>query len=237
MSALALAFAAGVLSILSPCVLPLLPLVFGAAAAQRAGAIALAAGVAVSFVGIGLFVALIGFSLGIDNELIRRAGAIAMIGVGFVLALPRLQTRLAVAGGPVSDWANQRIEALAFGGLPGQLVIGLLLGAVWAPCVGPTLGAASLLAAQGSSLGAVAATMLTFAIGAAVPLVGLGLFSGGALARWRHRLAAGGATGKAGLGVALAVVRLMILSGVDKRVETALVDWSPAWLTALTTRF
>lgn len=237
MSATAFAFAAGLLSVLSPCVLPLLPLVFGAAAAQRGGASALAAGVATSFVSIGLFVALVGFSLGLDNDWFRRAAAVVMIGVGVVLAVPRLQTRLAIAGSPVSDWANQRIETVQLGGMPGQFAIGLLLGAVWSPCVGPTLGAASLLAAQGSSLGAVAVTMLAFAIGAAVPLVGLGLLSGQALAPWRSRLAAGGATAKAGLGIVLAAVGLMIVSGLDKRVETAMVDWSPPWLTALTTRF
>jgi hypothetical protein len=56
--ALALAFVAGILSILSPCVLPILPIVLGAAAsAHRWGPVVLAMGLAVSFVAIGLFVA------------------------------------------------------------------------------------------------------------------------------------------------------------------------------------
>ncbi|MGO8916397.1 MAG: cytochrome c biogenesis CcdA family protein, partial [Stellaceae bacterium] len=173
-----LALLAGVLSVLSPCVLPLLPIVLGAAASERrAGPLALAAGVALSFVAIGLFVATIGFTIGLDGDTFRTAAAILMIGVGGVLAAPSLQASLAAAGGPISNWADRRINALQSRGMAGQFGIGLLLGAVWSPCVGPTLGAASVLAAQGSSLGRVALTMLAFGIGAAAPLVGLGLLS------------------------------------------------------------
>ena len=65
--AILLAFLAGVLSTLSPCVLPLLPLVLSAAVSEhRFGPAALAAGLAASFVAIGLFVATIGFSIGLD---------------------------------------------------------------------------------------------------------------------------------------------------------------------------
>ena len=78
------------------------------------------------------------------------------------------------------------------GGLGGQFAVGLLLGAVWSPCVGPTLGAASLLAAQGRDLGQVALTMFVFGLGAALPLLALGLASREVMMRWRHRLAAAG---------------------------------------------
>jgi cytochrome c-type biogenesis protein len=65
---LGLAFLAGVLSILSPCVLPLLPIVLGAAASEhRRGPVALAGGVSLSFIAIGLFVATIGFELGMTR--------------------------------------------------------------------------------------------------------------------------------------------------------------------------
>ncbi len=235
---LGLALLAGLLSVLSPCVLPLLPLVLGAAASERRGGpVALAAGVTLSFVAIGLFVATIGFAIGLDGDKFRTAAAILMIGVGVVLAVPKLQTLLAAAGGPVSNWADQRINAVRSRGLPAQFGIGLLLGAVWSPCVGPTLGAASVLAAQGASLGRVALTMLAFGIGAAAPLVALGLLSRQAMARWRSALIAGGNTAKLALGVLLVALGIMIVSGFDRKVETALVDRSPQWLTDLTTRF
>jgi cytochrome c biogenesis protein CcdA len=235
---LGLALLAGLLSVLSPCVLPLLPIVLGAAASEhRGGPFPLAAGVALAFVAIGLFVATIGFAIGLDGDKFRTAAAILMIAVGVLLAAPSLQARLAAAGGPISNWADQRINAIRPRGLGGQFGIGLLLGAVWSPCVGPTLGAASVLAAQGSSLGRVALTMLAFGIGAAAPLIGIGLASRQATAQWRSALVAGGKTAKIALGVLLVALGIMIVSGLDRKVETALVDASPQWLTDLTTRF
>ena len=78
--AVALAFVAGVLTSLSPCVLPILPLVLGAAASERKyGPVVLAAGLAISFVLVGLFVATIGYSIGITTELFRQVAAVLMV--------------------------------------------------------------------------------------------------------------------------------------------------------------
>jgi cytochrome c biogenesis protein CcdA len=113
----------------------------------------------------------------------------------------------------------------------------VLLGAVWSPCVGPTLGAASLLAAQGQSLPQVAATMFVFGIGAALPLLLLGLLSREAILRWRNRLLSAGQVAKAGLGILFIVIGMLVLTGLDKSIETALIGASPQWLNDLTTRF
>lgn len=238
LATLGFAFLAGLLSILSPCVLPLLPIVFGSAANEhKAGPLVLAGGVALSFVAIGLFVATLGFAVGLDGAFFRSVAAVLMILVGIVLATPMLQTRLALAGGGFSQWADQRSQSVSSQGLMGQFLIGILLGAVWSPCAGPTLGAASVLAAQGQSLGQVGVTMLVFGIGAALPLVGLGMVSRQAMARWRNRLLSGGKRAKAILGLVLIAIGFLIITGADKQLETLLVTLSPDWLTALTTRF
>lgn len=235
---LGLAGLAGLLSVLSPCVLPLLPLVLGAAATEhRLGPLALAAGLALSFVAVGLFVATIGFAIGLDGDLFRKIAAALLLALGLVLIVPAAQARLATAGGPVSDWAERRYGGFSTAGLTGQFAVGLLLGAVWSPCVGPTLGAASLLAAQGRDLGSVALTMLMFGIGAALPLVALGMLSREILMRWRERMLGVGRGLKAALGVVLIVTSGLVLSGTDRALETLLVNASPDWLTALTTRF
>jgi cytochrome c-type biogenesis protein len=238
MSSLIFAFLAGVLSILSPCVLPILPIVLGAAATgHKLGAAALAAGLAVSFVVIGLFVATVGFSLGLDGSLFRYGAAALMIAVGAVLLLPSLQARFALASGPIANWTDRHIGQARRNGLAAQFGIGFLLGAVWSPCVGPTLGAASLLAAQGQDLPQVAAVMLAFGVGAAVPLLALGIVSREAVIRWRATLLTASSGIKAALGVFLLLVGTVVILGIDKRVETILVDASPQWLTDLTTRF
>jgi cytochrome c biogenesis protein CcdA len=235
---LGLAFVAGLLSILSPCVLPLIPIVFGTAASEhRLGPVALAAGVTLSFVAIGLFVATVGLSLGIDGDRIRTASAILLVLAGIVLALPSLQARVALAGGPVSQWAESRIERLAARGLTGQFGVGLLLGAVWSPCVGPTLGAASVLAAQSGTAGAAALTMVSFGFGAALPLALVGVASRAAFVRWRGAALSGGKALKAVMGLLLVVLGAAILSGLDRSIEATLVAASPDWLVRLTTSF
>ena len=235
---LGLAFMAGVLSILSPCVLPILPIVLGAAASEhRWGPAALAAGLAASFVVIGLFVATIGYSIGLDGDRLRYVAATLMISIGVVLLVPRLQAQLAAAGAPLQTCSDRRFGGSPRSGIAGQVSVGLLLGAVWSPCVGPTLGAASILAAQGRDLGAVGATMLSFGLGAGLPLAALGLLSREAVLRWRSRMMSGGARARAAFAMLLVVSGVLVVSGLDKRIETLVVDHSPQWLTDLTSRF
>lgn len=235
---LGLAVLAGVLSVLSPCVLPLLPIVLGTAQSEhRLGPAALAAGLAVSFTAIGLFVATIGFAIGLDTDVFRLISAMLLIGIGAVLLVPRLQEQFAVAAGPVGSWVDDRLGGFTATSLWGQFALGLLLGAVWAPCVGPTLGAASLLAAKGEDLGQVALTMLAFGVGAALPLMLLGFVSREAMMRWRGRLMEAGKGGKMLLGALLVAIGLLVATGADKKLEAFLVDASPQWLTNLTTRY
>jgi cytochrome c biogenesis protein CcdA len=238
LTTLALAGLAGVLSTLSPCVLPILPIVLGAAAGEhRLGPAALAAGLALSFVAIGMFVATVGFSIGLNGEIFRMAAAIMLVVMGLLLAVPLFSMRLAAAGGPAGNWIENRFGGFSTTGLSGQFALGLLLGAVWSPCVGPTLGAASVLAAKGENLGEVSLTMLSFGVGAGLPLILLGMLSRDALMRWRTKLLQAGSRGKMILGAVLLAAGLLVLTGLDKQVEAAVVNVMPAWLTDVTTRY
>jgi cytochrome c biogenesis protein CcdA len=232
------AFLAGALSTLSPCVLPLLPVILATAVSEhRLGPLALAAGLAASFVAVGMFVATVGFSIGIDAGAFRIFAALLLLGIGVILLVPQLQVQFATAAAPISSWAESSFGGFNTGGLQGQFALGLLLGAVWSPCVGPTLGAASLLAAQGKDLLQVALIMLAFGVGAALPLLLLGMLSRETLLRWRGRLAEAGKSGKVVLGILLIAVGLAIVSGFDKRLEAAALDTLPAWFTEISTRY
>lgn len=149
---------------------------------------ALGAGVVLSFVSVGLFVAMIGFSIGFDAGFFRALAAVMLIMIGFVLLVPVFQGRLAVVAGPVSGWGQNRLDGFSDTGATGQFGIGLLLGTVWSPCVGPTLGAASLLAAQGKDLVQVVLIMVSFGLGMGIPLVLIGLFSRSLLQKMRDRM-------------------------------------------------
>jgi cytochrome c-type biogenesis protein len=234
----AFGLAAGVLSTLSPCVLPIVPILLGSAAnAHPRAPLALAAGLALSYAIVGSLLAWAGSNLGVDPAVFRKVGA-ALLGVlGLVLMSGSLQRRFASATAGIGDAGNQALSRMRLDGIGGQFAIGLALGVVWSPCVGPTLGAAIVLASQGSNLPQVASLMAVFGVGAALPVLALAYASRSAMSRMRGSMLRAGQTGKTVLGAALLAVSLVILTGLDKPAEAWLVERSPAWLTELTTRF
>ena len=233
-----LALAAGVLSILSPCVLPLLPIVFAAAATKHHfGPAALGAGFVLFFVVIGIFVDTVGLGIGVGSAAFRWTGAAIMIVFGLVLLSHSLQHRIEMLAAPIQAAGNRIMAHVGPAGLPGQFLVGALLGMVWSPCIGPTLGAAIALAAQGKSVGHATLTMFFFGVGTALPLVLIGAISHQTLIRWRHRINVAGHVGHVLLGLLLLAMGAMILSGFDRYLEAKLVQVMPDWLTVLVTRF
>jgi cytochrome c biogenesis protein CcdA len=228
--------AAGGLSTLSPCVLPLLPILIGSAvASHRLGPLALAAGLTASFTVIGVTLAAFGTVLGFDSDTFRGVAALLMLLFGLVLLSPLLQQRFAAATAGVSVAGHGLLAGMTFDGLAGQFALGLLLGVVWSPCVGPTLGAAVTLASQGEQLSRVALVMALFGVGASVPLIALGFVSREAMGRLRGRLLSAGRGGARLLGVVMLLFGAFILTGFDKRVEAWMLDSAPVWLVRFTT--
>jgi cytochrome c-type biogenesis protein len=211
------AYAAGVLTILSPCVIPLVPIVLGSAAQRhRWGPLALSLGLVISFTLIGFAVATVGASIGLDSETVRKWSAVLLLLVGIVLVVPGLQHLFERLITPLANWAGERQARLERFGLIGQAGIGVLLGLVWSPCVGPTLGAATVLAAQGRDLAQVALVMMAFALGIASVLMAMAFATQNLLARWRGRLMSAGARGRRVLGVLIAMVAVLIITGIDR---------------------
>lgn len=233
----AFGLAAGVLSTLSPCVLPILPILLGSAAsAHRRAPLALAGGLALSYAVVGSVMAWAASALDFDPQRLRFVGAIVLAALGAVLLSGTLQRRFAAATAGVGDAGNRLLARVHVDGVAGQFVVGLALGVVWSPCVGPTLGAAVAMASQGVHVAQAAALMMVFGAGAALPVIGLSYTSRSAIGRVRGSMLRAGHAGKTVLGLALLAVSAMILIGADKRSEAWLVEHSPAWLTQLTTR-
>ncbi|MBI5924664.1 MAG: cytochrome c biogenesis protein CcdA [Aquabacterium sp.] len=229
---------AGLLSTLSPCVLPILPILLGSATAAHPKAPwALAAGLALSYAVIGTTIAWAGASLGIDASTFRVVGAALLVILGLVLMSSTLQQRFASATSGIGDAGNNLVGRLNLDGLWGQFVIGLALGVVWSPCVGPTLGAAIVMASQGTQLLQVALLMGIFGLGAALPVIALAWLSRTTMMKARGKLMQAGKSGKALMGLVMVAIAALILTGADKPLEAWLLNASPIWLTNLTTRF
>lgn len=231
-----LSFGAGTLSTLSPCVLPLVPILVGSAVmAHRFGPFALAAGLAASFTVVGVFIASVGAAVGLDQEVFRNVAAVLLILFGVVLLSKALQEKFAVMTSGLSGSGQSLLNRISTDSLFGQFLLGLLLGVVWSPCVGPTLGATITLASQGQDLGHATLVMALFGLGASTPLVILGMLSRQAMTRFRDKMLAAGTAGKKILGALLLALGLLILTGTDKAFETAILKVAPDWLVQLTT--
>jgi cytochrome c biogenesis protein CcdA len=234
---LALGYAAGALSTLSPCVLPLLPIIlFGALEQHASGPLALAGGLSASFAGVGIFLVSLGFSLGIDPTAFRLSVAALTLIIGIVLLVPALQSRFALVARPVASAGQALVDRLRPSGIGGQFALGMLLGAIWSPCSGPTLGAAIGLAAQRETTGRAAMVMAMFSLGAATPILALAYSSRQAIVARRDLLARTSRIAKPLMGAALVTVGTFVLTGFDKVVEASLTRAMPDWLVSVTTR-
>lgn len=231
-------FLAGVLSTLSPCVLPLIPVVLGtASSAHRFGPLALAGGLSLSFAVLGTAFVYFSTVLGLPPNLGRDIGAVLLAFFGLVLLSGVLQRKFAAATADIGARADALLNRLQPSGLTGQLLVGALLGLVWSPCTGPTLGAAIGLASQGRELASTMILMALFGVGASLPLLVIGSFGRRAFGSARAAALRAGHWGKIILGSTLVVIAAALLTGYDQHLEAWLVEHSPAWLTALTTRY
>lgn len=232
------AYLAGLLTLINPCVLPVLPIVLATALqAGRTGPLVLAAGMSLSFVIVGMTVAVFGRALGIDDVMIARAGAVMMVLFGVVLVVPQFSARFATATAGMSARADAGIDGVNRDGLSGQFVGGALLGAVWVPCVGPTLGGAIALASTGESLGWAAATMLSFALGISTIIIVLAYGAQNAIRRRKSWLQAVSGRVRLITGVIFIALGIALFFGLHQIAEIWLLDNLPYWLQDLSVRF
>jgi len=233
LAAVPLALIAGVAGVLSPCVWPLVPVVASSSATSgRSGPVYLALGLSLSFAVAGTVLTLLLVSAGLDPELFRYVAATLLVGFGVVLVVR-----------PLGDWLTRRLSGLvarvplapsgSASSAPGQFGIGALLGVVWLPCVGPTLGAAIALASLGQSMGMAFVVMLAYGVGTAGVLLAAGVLSDRLLTRWRPTLLSSGGRGKKLLGWMLLMLGVFVLTGFDKVLEALAVDIVPSWVYTL----
>ncbi len=225
------AYLAGLLTLINPCVLPILPIVLTSSLrADRRAPIALALGMSISFVVLGLAVATLGPALGLGSETVSRAAALMMMVFGVVLLTPALGERFATATAGFAARADAGISASSDAGLAGQVLGGALLGAVWSPCIGPTLGAAVGLAAQGKSVLQAGATMVAFALGVSTLILGLAYGARAALKRRQAVLRQVASRAKPIMGIVFFAVGAALFFHLNRPIEAWVLSILPVWL-------
>jgi cytochrome c biogenesis protein CcdA/thiol-disulfide isomerase/thioredoxin len=216
----AIAFLAGIVTAISPCVYPVLPIIFaGGASGGRRRPYAIIAGLVVTFVVSLLFVGWLLDRLGLSQDFLRK------LSIGFLLlfAATLLFPPLARA----IERPLLRFTRRPSGDLGGGFLLGASLGLLFVPCGGPVLG---FITTQTASLagGKRVGLAVAYALGAAVPMLLLAL--GGRRAAGRIRaLSLQSPAARAVLGGVMALSALLIAFNVDKTLQTKIGDYTP-WL-------
>ena len=231
---LILGYVAGLLTLINPCVLPILPVVLASSLqAGRAGPLALAAGMSLSFVALGLGISIAGRSLGLTEESVSNAAAVLMIGFGAILLVPSFSARFATATAGVGSGADATLDRIGTQGISGQFVGGMLLGAVWSPCIGPTLGGAISLASQGENLVWAGLIMVAFALGVSTIILTLAYGAQSVLRRRKEAMMRISQASRPVLGIVFIAVGFAILFKLHHAAEIWVLDNLPPWFTEL----
>ncbi|MDP1527543.1 MAG: cytochrome c biogenesis CcdA family protein [Rhodocyclaceae bacterium] len=238
-ASIGITYAAGVLTTLSPCVLPLLPIVVGGAMERhRAAPLMMGLGMTTAFAMGGWLIGTLGPVLGIDPVWMHQAAAISLIIFGLALwyePLTRMVSRmvqpLAIRADLLAEEIGQNrspIAAFFFGGL---------LGLAWSPCAGPMLVSSVALVATGRDGGMGALLLGLFGLGAATPLVMAAYASRAGFKRLRNWAMGNTTRLRHGFGLLAILSGVFIATGADKLIATQLMSILPDSWMELITRF
>jgi len=225
------AYGAGLLTLINPCVLPVLPIVLASSIrSHKHGPLALALGMSIVFVTLGILVATLGSSIGLDADRVSQIGAGMMVAFGVVLLVPPLGALFTKATAGFSTSADKKMDDVDSTSLRGQFIGGAILGAVWSPCVGPTLGGAIALAYQGEDLLYATGIMTAFAFGISSIILLLGYGARETIRKRAGAMRVLASKAKPVMGATFVLVGAMILTKTHYVIEAWLLGIMPIWL-------
>lgn len=222
-----IAFGAGLVSILSPCVLPLIPVIMAGSVGNRYRPLVIVLGMVISFTAMGIFAGAFGAALRPFLDLIKYFAIFFIIIMGFFLLFDQLEIYLFQLmdrlkfNRPSSGFGgNQK------GGITGAFIMGLSLGVVWIPCVGPILGVIlTMVAVEGNIING-GFLLFVYSLGLAIPMLALG-YGFQASAQKLRTVTKGGVMIRRFLGILLVLAGLAFLFGWDRAIQGALLPYFP----------
>lgn len=229
---LAFSFLAGVVTILSPCILPVLPIILSSSVdnSGKRRPFGVVIGFVASFTFFTLFLSIIVAASGIPADSLRLISIIILFVFGLSLLMPGFQTFLERLFSSLSRFAPSGQGRTGFSG---GLIIGFSLGLLWTPCVGPILASVISLAISGTVTFQAFLITLAFSLGTAIPMFLIMLAGSTALQRipWLTR---NSASIQKVFGVLMIVTALAIFFNLDRRFQTFVLKTFPSYGVGLT---
>ncbi len=222
MTELGLALVAGLVTIAAPCILPMLPILLGAAVAgrRRTRPLAIVAGFVATFAAAGLVLGRLASIVGTAPSTLRTAAIVLLVGFGGLMLWPELFAYLTRPFGGVVRRADA-VAARAGSGNVGGLVLGATIGILWTPCAGPVLGSILTLVATAEDARGAGALLLAYAVGAVVPMLAIA-YGGQRVAGRLRRLTPHAARLQRAFGVLVIASAAAMYSGWDTAVAARL---------------
>jgi len=235
-ASIALTYAAGILTALSPCVLPLLPIVVGGAMQQhRAAPLLMGIGMTTAFAVAGWILGALGPALDLDAQWLHRAAAISLIVFGVALWVDPMANLISRLIQPLEASADRLAGRVGHQSPAAALFFGGLLGLAWSPCAGPMLVSSLALVAAGRNAGLGALLLGLFGLGAATPLVIAAYASRAGFARLKGWALGHVAVLRHGFGLVAIMSGIFIATDLDKRIATQVLAVLPdSWLELVT---
>ena len=237
---IAFAFVSGVITILSPCILPVLPILLsGGVSGGRARPFGVITGFVVSFTVFTLTLSTIVQALRVPADVLRIVAVVLIVLFGAVMLVPRLSawfelaaSRLATRGRRLAP-AGGSSQGGGWPGYWGGCLVGLSLGIVWTPCVGPIMASViSLALTRHVESGSVYIT-LAYTLGTALPMLGV-MFGGRALLNRVPALARNSGKIQRVFGVLMILVGVAIGMGWDRQFQSLVLRALPNYGSGLT---
>lgn len=215
---LLLSFGEGLVLVLSPCILPVLPLMLGAGlGGSKARPLGITLGFALAFTVFALISRQAVMAANIDPGLIRNASLGLLILFGLVMLFPGLSGRWNAAFQNIGAGSDSLIGRIRGQGFLGGLGIGALIGVVWTPCAGPILAAAIVQIIQADNETQALASIAAFALGAGIPMFFIALFGRSIVGRIGF-LKRNSETIRRAVGAVMIAAAVVILTGFDLKI-------------------
>lgn len=224
------AFAAGLVTVLAPCILPVLPIVLSGGAVQgHLRPWGIIVGVVLSFSVFTLALSWAVQQLGLSPNFSRNFGIVVLGTLGALFLIPNA---LAKFEGWMSARLSRSGKPTQRHGFGGGFLLGLSLGVVWTPCAGPILAGVVAAAQTGQVDGGLAAVTIAYAIGAALPMGLIAVLGQRIVTRVRwlsqrlNRI-------QQFFGVVLIAVAILMATNIDRNLQSWIIDRTPSWLPQL----